>query len=144
MFEYREVLTRMRLGDTDRAIARVGLMGRRKAGALRRVAEAAGWLAPANELCRLASAPNRREGILRCDLPPCWRPISEKRQPASQAAENAVGVHPNRITYVVGIAGEMSLLGTRSQEVDHVDDEQHEALTRRLLPPVGGKERHRD
>ena len=27
MFEYRQVLTRMRLGDTDRAIARVGLMG---------------------------------------------------------------------------------------------------------------------
>jgi hypothetical protein len=47
MFEYRQVLTRMRLGDTDRAIARAGLMGRRKAGALRRVAEAAGWLDPA-------------------------------------------------------------------------------------------------
>lgn len=47
MFEYRQVLTRMRLGDTDRAVARAGLMGRRKAGALRRVAEAAGWLDPA-------------------------------------------------------------------------------------------------
>ena len=30
MFEYRQVLTRMRLGDTDRAISRAGLMGRRK------------------------------------------------------------------------------------------------------------------
>ena len=47
MFEYRQVLTRMRFGDTDRAIARVGRMGRRKAGALRRVAEAADWLDPA-------------------------------------------------------------------------------------------------
>ena len=27
MFEVRQVLTRMRLGDTDRAIARAGLMG---------------------------------------------------------------------------------------------------------------------
>ena len=36
MFEYRQVLTRMRLGDTDRAIARVGLMGRRKVARLRR------------------------------------------------------------------------------------------------------------
>ena len=44
MFEYRQVLTRMRLGDTDRAIARAGPMGRRKAAQLRRTAEAAGWL----------------------------------------------------------------------------------------------------
>ena len=44
MFEYRQVLTRMRLGDTDRSIARAGLMGRRKAAQLRRTAEAAGWL----------------------------------------------------------------------------------------------------
>ncbi len=34
MFEYYQVPTRMRLGDTDRAIARCGLMGRRKAAAL--------------------------------------------------------------------------------------------------------------
>ena len=44
MFEYRQVLTRTRLGDTDRAIARAGLMGRRKLARLRRTAEAAGWL----------------------------------------------------------------------------------------------------
>ena len=50
MFEYRQVLTRMRLGDTDRAIARSGLMGRAKAAALRRVADAAGWLDPARPL----------------------------------------------------------------------------------------------
>ena len=30
MFEVRQILTRMRLGDTDRAIARAGLKGRRK------------------------------------------------------------------------------------------------------------------
>ena len=41
MFEYRQVLTRMRLGDTDHAIARAGLMGRRKA---------AGWLDVATPL----------------------------------------------------------------------------------------------
>ena len=35
MFEVREVLTRTRLGDTDRAIARAGLMGRRKLAQLR-------------------------------------------------------------------------------------------------------------
>ena len=50
MFEYRQILTRMRLGDTDRAIARVGLMGRSKAAQLRRTAEAAGWLDVATPL----------------------------------------------------------------------------------------------
>ena len=50
MFEYRQVLTRMRLGDTDRAIARAGLMGRRKAAQLRRTAEATGWLDVATPL----------------------------------------------------------------------------------------------
>ena len=50
MFEYRQVLTRMRLGDTDRAIARTGLMGRRKLAQLRRTAEAAGWLDVATPL----------------------------------------------------------------------------------------------
>ena len=50
MFEYRQVLTRMRLGHTDRAIARVGLMGRRKVAQLRRTAEAAGWLDVATPL----------------------------------------------------------------------------------------------
>ena len=44
MYQYRQVLTRMRLGDSDRAIARSGLMGRRKAGALREVAGREGWL----------------------------------------------------------------------------------------------------
>ena len=50
MFEYRQVLTRMRLGDADRAIARVGLMGRRKVAQLRGTAEAAGWLDVATPL----------------------------------------------------------------------------------------------
>jgi hypothetical protein len=50
MFEYRQVLTRMRLGDPDRAIARAGLMGRVKLAAVRRVAETAGWLDPAKAL----------------------------------------------------------------------------------------------
>lgn len=46
MHEYRQVLIRMRLGDSDRAITKAGLMGRRKVGEVRRIAEAAGWLKP--------------------------------------------------------------------------------------------------
>ena len=50
MFDYRQVLTRMRVGDTDRAIARAGLVGRRKLARLRHTAEAARWLDVATPL----------------------------------------------------------------------------------------------
>jgi transposase len=46
MFQYRQVLVRMRQGDTDREIARAGLMGRPKAARLRVLAAAQGWLEP--------------------------------------------------------------------------------------------------
>jgi len=44
MHQYRQIISRMRLGDTDRSIARAGLMGRKKAGRVREIAEARGWL----------------------------------------------------------------------------------------------------
>ena len=50
MHEYRHVLSRMRLGESDRQIARSGLMGRPKAGELRRLAEGEGWLDPGTPL----------------------------------------------------------------------------------------------
>jgi len=46
MFEYRQVLVRLRQGDTDREIARARLMGRRKAAAVRELARQRGWLDP--------------------------------------------------------------------------------------------------
>ena len=50
MYEYRQVLVRMRLGDSDREIARSGLMGRAKSAALRATATAQGWLVPEHAL----------------------------------------------------------------------------------------------
>jgi SagB-type dehydrogenase family enzyme len=50
VYQYRQILARMRSGDTDRAIARSGLMDRRQVAALRRVAEHAGWLDPRTPL----------------------------------------------------------------------------------------------
>ncbi len=44
MHEYRQIIARMRLGDTDRAIARTGLMGRKKAARIREIALAHSWL----------------------------------------------------------------------------------------------------
>jgi len=44
MYQYRQALVRMRLGDSDRTIAQTGLMGRKKAAQLRQVAQPHGWL----------------------------------------------------------------------------------------------------
>lgn len=44
MFQYRQVLVRLRQGDTERDIARARLMGRRKIAAFRALAGAQGWL----------------------------------------------------------------------------------------------------
>ncbi|GMV01843.1 MAG: hypothetical protein AMXMBFR52_14990 [Burkholderiales bacterium] len=50
MFQYRQVLVRLRAGDTTRQIARSGLMGRDKLGELRTLALSRGWLDSASEL----------------------------------------------------------------------------------------------
>jgi len=44
MFHYRQVLHRMRMGESDRAIAKTKLMGRLKCAHVRAVAERNGWL----------------------------------------------------------------------------------------------------
>jgi len=58
MFEYRQVIHRMRMGQSDRAIAKTKLMGRLKCTLVRAVAQANGWLDPVplpddNELARI-------------------------------------------------------------------------------------------
>lgn len=50
MYEYRQVIARIRLGESDRAIARTGLMGRNKVKAVRAAAAAEGWLDLANAM----------------------------------------------------------------------------------------------
>jgi transposase len=50
MFQYRQVLVRLREGDSERQIARSGLMGRDKAAAFRSLAASAGWLEPGRPL----------------------------------------------------------------------------------------------
>ena len=50
MFQYRQVLVRLRGGDSVREIARVGLMGRDKLKSFCAVAEPRGWLDAAVEL----------------------------------------------------------------------------------------------
>lgn len=60
--EIRHVITRMRLGETDRQISRAGLMGRNKAATLRRLAIERDWLnkdipMPSNETIAAAMRP---------------------------------------------------------------------------------------
>ena len=50
MFQYRQVLVRMRQGDCDRDIARARLMGRSKAARFRVLAAQQGWLSPEEAL----------------------------------------------------------------------------------------------
>lgn len=44
MYEYRQVIHRIRMGQSDRAIAKTGLMGRLKCGLVRAIAQERGWL----------------------------------------------------------------------------------------------------
>ncbi|MBA4341657.1 MAG: hypothetical protein C0423_05830 [Methylibium sp.] len=50
MFQYRQVLVRLRTGDTAREVARSGLLGRDKLTELARLAHAQGWLDAEHEL----------------------------------------------------------------------------------------------
>lgn len=50
MHQYRHVLSRMRLGDTDRSVARSGLMGRKRSAQFRQLALKHGWLDPETPL----------------------------------------------------------------------------------------------
>jgi len=58
MFHYRQVIHRMRMGESDRAIAKTKLMGRLKCGEVRAIAEKNGWLgaAPLPDDTELAAA----------------------------------------------------------------------------------------
>ncbi len=46
MYQYRQVLVRMRQSDSDRDIERSNIMGRKKLSKVREVAKAHGWLDP--------------------------------------------------------------------------------------------------
>ena len=52
MHDYRHIISRMRLGESDRQIAKAGLMGRNKAAGLREIAEKHEWLNPLSPLPR--------------------------------------------------------------------------------------------
>jgi hypothetical protein len=50
MYQYRQVLVRMRQGDSDRDIDRSKIMGRKKLAAVREIAIERGWLYPGSAL----------------------------------------------------------------------------------------------
>lgn len=65
MHQYKQVLARLRAGDTVRQIARDGLMGRDKATRLREVGHAQGWLDPDKPLPEEAAIAQVLGGIKR-------------------------------------------------------------------------------
>lgn len=50
MYQYRQIIQRLRLGETDRAIARAEDVGRAKVASLRELANERGWLGSANPM----------------------------------------------------------------------------------------------
>jgi len=50
MYQYRQVIVRMRLGESDRSIAKTGLMGRNKVRSVRELATTRGWLDPDSDI----------------------------------------------------------------------------------------------
>lgn len=76
MYHYRQVLTRMRLGESDRQIAASGLMGRRTASGLRKKADQHGWLDPAqalppnSELFEVLQRPKNQRSLAQSSLEP--------------------------------------------------------------------------
>ena len=66
MYEYRQVLVRIRQGDSDRGIRRAGLMGRCKAKEVRAIAQEQGWL-DRSYRCR------KTRTWRRCSAPPSVR-----------------------------------------------------------------------
>jgi hypothetical protein len=66
MYQYRQVLVRMRQGDSDRDIARSKTMGRKKIAQVREIAVKHGWLSrdlPVPDEAVLASLLGRREPL---------------------------------------------------------------------------------
>ncbi len=82
MFHYRQVLVRMRQGDSDRDIARSKTMGRRKLALVRETASNRGWLAPDTPLptdAELAEVFSRDS--MTAPLPPsCVSPLETWRE----------------------------------------------------------------
>ena len=66
MYHYRQILVRMRLGDSDREIARSKTMGRKKVAQVRAMAAELGWLAsdsPLPDDATLAARFDRQEAL---------------------------------------------------------------------------------
>ena len=94
MFEFRHLLVRMRQGDSDRALAKAGLIGRHKARALRALAQQQGWLDLARPLpddAILAEAFARPSGTVSSSS--CVEPFRESVTGWAQAGIQSQTIH---------------------------------------------------
>lgn len=82
MFQYQQILFHMRSGESDRDLARAGVVGRRKAGEIRKQAMAHGWLDPSQplpteaELVQVFAHRSKQQGAI-----PRWPPIASRFSP---------------------------------------------------------------
>jgi hypothetical protein len=91
MFHFRQVLVRLRAGDTVREVARAGLMSRGKQAELVAVAKERGWLEPGNDLpddeaIAAAMAPRKRAASTVSAAEPMREVVQRWLAPACRAA----------------------------------------------------------
>lgn len=98
MFHYRQVLVRMRQGDSDRDIARSKTMGRRKLALVRETAINRGWLVPDTPLptdAELAEVFSRDS--MAAPLPPnCVSPLEAWREQIGSASRRSMHAYEVR------------------------------------------------
>jgi hypothetical protein len=133
MFQYRQVLARMRQGDSDRDIARARLMGRRKAAQLRLAAIEHEWLDPRRPLpddAELAAA------FAPAPLPAtCVSSLEEQRERITkwtQAGISGTAIHAALVRQH-GFEGSYSAVRRILQSIHAAEPP---AATRRLLVPT--------
>lgn len=84
MYEYRHTVVPVRLGDSDRALSKAGLIERLKAKTLRTVAAAQGWLDPETPL------PDEKVFAQVLDTSPAGRPTPSSIEPYRPVVERWV------------------------------------------------------
>lgn len=135
MYEYRQVISHMRLGESDRSIAKSGLVSRTKAKQIRAIAEKEGWLNPLIEL------PTEEilfhffgQRIQRTSSEPFSKPFeNEIRQWVSQGIQASTIHQTLKIKY--GYAGSYNSVQRFVQKIK-LEDEKNNASTVLEFPPA--------
>ena len=134
MYQFRQVLARLRAGDTVREIARSGLMGRDRLSSLRALAEQLGWLSPETPmpddetLATALSAPKRAASTIST-----VEPLRAVVQRWHEAGVQGVAIH-SALKREHGFTGSYSAVARMLRQIRA--SEPPEATVRLLFEPA--------